>query len=446
MEPFKNQADGHLKRALTVSDLIIYAMIYMLPISPFSLFGIIWNVSSGLVPLVYVASMVAMVFTARSYMVLCTEFPSAGSAYTYTQKGIGDFAGFIAGWVVFLDYIIAPGLLCIVSAAAMNSFMPFVPRWSWILLFLGTGTGLNLVGINITAKYNRVFLYLMLGVLAIYLGAGLYALHSGKGHGTLTLAALYSSDAFSWKGIATGVLIGSTNFLGFDAVTTLGEEVKHEQRHLLGRSGMTALFITAFLYVFQTWITADLAPGAVIHSADTAFYDISHYAGGNWLFALTSISTAAAFGIPCTIVCQSAIARIIFAMGRDRQLPHFFARVSPRSQQPWVANLFVAGVSLIVALVFQTRLDELALFQNFGALTAFALVNLALIGYFWFKKGSRDVVNHLVMPLIGVAIILALLFAMRPATLTLGLTWVTCGLVYYGFMHFVLGRKVALEA
>ena len=445
VQVFSSPEELNLKRALGVSDLIVYGMVYMLPIAPFALYGIIGGVSNGLVPLVYLASLIVMMFTARSYMLMSAEFPTAGSTYTYTQKGINEFAGFIAGWVVFLDYILAPGLLSIVSAAAMNAFVPFIPRWTWILLFVGIGTGLNLVGVDIGAKYNKIFLFLMMIVLLIYMGSCGYALMHGKGHGTLTLAALYSRHAFTWGGLATGVLIGSTNFLGFDAITTLGEEVKHDQKHLLGFAGMATLLIIGFLFIMQTWVTADLAPGAHIRSLDTASYDIAQYAGGSWLFGLTSISTALAFGVPCTIVSQSAIARIIFAMGRDRQLPHVFSRLHRKSQQPYVANLFVAAVSVIVALIFQNHLDEIALFQNFGALTAFALVNVSVVNYFQIKNRSRHHINHLVVPLIALGIILALLFSMRQATLTLGLTWLMLGIIYYCVMRFVLGRKTALE-
>jgi amino acid transporter len=445
MEVLIDQDKINLKRTLSVWDLIVYGMVYMLPIAPFAMFGIIGNVSNGLVPLVYFLSLIVMLFTARSYMVLSAEFPLAGSSYTYTQKGLNDFAGFLTGWVVFLDYIISPGFLCIVSAAAMNSLVPAIPRLVWILVFVGAGTGLNLVGVNVTAKYNRIFLYIMLAVLLVYMGASIHALYSGKGHGGLTFASLYSPKTFTWGGVGVGILIGSSNFLGFDAVTTLGEEVKHDHKHLLGFAGMATLLIIGFLFITQTWVTADLAPGAIIKSPDVAFYDIAYYAGGNWLFALTSISTAVAFGIPCTIVSQSAISRIIYAMGREGQLPRILARLHPKTQQPYVANLFVAAVSLVIALAFRDRLDELALFQNFGALTAFALVNASLIGYFWFKKRQHNIIRHMIMPLIGLAIIGVLIIAMRSTTFLFGCIWVACGLTYYSFMRFALGRKVALD-
>jgi ABC-type antimicrobial peptide transport system permease subunit len=105
----------------------------------------------------------------------------------------------------------------------------------------------------------------------------------------------------------------------------------------------------------------------------------------------------------------------------------------------------VAGVSLVVSLAFQDHLDDLALFQNFGALSAFMLVNVSLIGYFWFKKGSRNILSHMVLPLVGLAIIVALMSSMRIATLQMGVTWLALGLLYFLVMRFALGRKVAIE-
>ena len=438
-------AKGELKRALTVTDLIIYGMVYMLPIAPFALFGIIDNVAHGYVALAYVLSAVALSFTARSYMVLSKEFPAAGSVYTYATKGLSPVAGFFAGWLVFLDYIISPGALAVISGAAMNSFVPAVPRWAWIFAFVGLGTSLNLVGVNITAKANKIMLFAMLVVLVIFLVVGSIALYGGKGHGHITLASVYSATTFRWGAIGTAVLLASSNVLGFDAITTLGEEVRHDQRHLLGFAGMTTLVLMIALFVIQTWLATDLAPGAVIHSPDTAFYDIALYAGGPWLSALVSIGAALSYGIPCAIVSQTAISRIIFAMGRDRQLPHIFARVGKKSRQPYVANLFVAIVTLTLALFFQNQIDALVLFQNFGAFSAFALVNISVVGYFWVKQGARRVVPYLIMPLIGLMIILTLLAAMRPAALHLGAIWLTIGALYWLFQQKVLGRQVALE-
>ena len=435
-----------LRRALRFQDLVIYGMVFMLPIAPFSLFGIVQHVSHGMVPLAYILGAAIMAFTARSYGLLSSAIPLAGSVYTYTRLGINEHVGFIAGWLIFLDYMIAPGLMYVISAASLHDLFPVIARWEWIVLFTVAGTGVNIVGIQFAARANKIMLYAMLVVLAVFMAMGLMALAAGKGNGGLTFRSLFNARAFSWPAMGTAILISSTNFLGFDAITTLAEEVVPERRHLLGNAGLITLAIIVTLFVSQSWIAADLAPGIKSLNDDTAFYDIAFYAGGRFLHALTSISVAFSFGIACAVVCQSAIARILFAMSRDRQMPAFFARVHPKTQQPYMANLFVGVVSLILALVFKDSIEELALFQNFGALSSFCLVNTAVIGFFWVKHGERRVISYLILPLIGLFTTLVLLLTMRRETLELGAVWLTGGALYYACLRFFLQRPVTIQA
>ena len=86
-----------LKRALSLSDLLVYGLVFIAPIAPFSVFGFVFNASSGMVPLVYMVGLGAMLFTALSYMIMSRTFPVAGSVYAYAGRGIGESAGFLAG-------------------------------------------------------------------------------------------------------------------------------------------------------------------------------------------------------------------------------------------------------------------------------------------------------------------------------------------------------------
>ena len=434
-----------LLQALNFQDLVIYGMVFMLPIAPFSLFGIVQNASHGLVPLAYLLGAIVMAFTARSYGLLSAEIPLAGSVYTYTRLGINETVGFIAGWLIFLDYMIAPGLMYAISSASLHELLPMIDRWQWIVAFTILGTGMNIAGIGFAAKANKAMLYAMLLVLAIFMGVGLTALYHGKGNGSLTMGSLFDSHRFAWPAMGTAILISSTNFLGFDAITTLAEEVRPEKRHLLRWAGLLTLAIIVVLFVMQSWIVADLAPGVKAGGDDTAFYDIAYYAGGRFLRVLTTTSVALSFGIACAVVCQSAIARILFAMGRDRQMPSVFARLHPVTRQPYVANLFIGAVSLLLALAFRDDIEALVLFQNFGALSCFCLVNVAVVGYFWVKKGERHPISHIVMPTIGLVITLLLLLAMRRQTLELGGAWLIAGGVYFCVLRFVLHRSTAIE-
>src|SRR5436190_887181 len=136
-----------LKPALKFADLLMYGIVFMIPVAPFAIYGYVAAASAGMVALAYLVGLVAMFFTALSYKVLSEDFPITGSVYAYAQRGIGDAAGFIAGWMLILDYLLIPALTYVVAAAALHQLFPVLPRWIWIVVFLGIGTATNYVGV-----------------------------------------------------------------------------------------------------------------------------------------------------------------------------------------------------------------------------------------------------------------------------------------------------------
>ena len=95
----------------------------MVPIAPFGIFGSVFQGSGGMVALAYAIGMVAMMFTALSYSQMSRAFPMAGSVYTYAGRGIAAPVGFLAGWMILLDYVLVPGLLYLIAGVAMNSLI-----------------------------------------------------------------------------------------------------------------------------------------------------------------------------------------------------------------------------------------------------------------------------------------------------------------------------------
>ncbi|HTK97989.1 MAG TPA: amino acid permease, partial [Pseudomonadales bacterium] len=107
-----------LKRSLGLGDLLVYGLIFIVPGAPISVFGIVFNASGGMVPLVYIVGAVAMLFTAASYVTMSRHYPVAGSVYAYAGRAIGEKVGFLAGWIMLLDYLLLPTLIYILCAVA----------------------------------------------------------------------------------------------------------------------------------------------------------------------------------------------------------------------------------------------------------------------------------------------------------------------------------------
>ncbi|MBE3011694.1 APC family permease [Microbispora sp. NEAU-D428] len=440
-----------LRRSLSFADLLIYGLIFMVPIAPFGIFGSVFQSSGGMVALAYVIGMVAMAFTALSYAQMARAFPMAGSVYTYAGRGIAAPVGFLAGWVILLDYVLVPALLYLVASAAMTSFVPGVPIWVWLIAFIVLNTVVNYLGIEMTARMNKIMLVAELIVLAIFLVVGIVALAQGKGHGN-ALSPLFDSSTFSWPLAFGAVSVAVLSFLGFDGISMLAEESRESTRRL-GRSMVFALALAGALFVVQTWVAALLAPNRadLLTNGDpggTAFYDTAEYAGGHWLSVLTAVATAVAWGFANSLVAQAATSRLLFAMARDRQLPKFLGKVHPKHKVPVNATFLVAGVSLVLGLFMSTRKDGITLLGslvNFGAMTAFLALHVSVVVHYVVRHRSRDWWRHLVAPAIGFLILLYVVINAKVAAQVLGFVWLAIGIVIL-VGSSLMGRRPTLSA
>ena len=124
----------------------------MVPIAPLAIFGMVFNGTKGMVPLMYVIGLVAMIFTALATRRCREAFPIAGSVYSYAGRGINDKVGFFAGWAILLDYLLVPTLLYVFAAESMVGLFPGVPRWIWAIVFVLVNTVDQLLGIESPAR------------------------------------------------------------------------------------------------------------------------------------------------------------------------------------------------------------------------------------------------------------------------------------------------------
>ena len=433
-----------LRRVLTTGDLIIYGLVFMVPIAPFSVYGFVWDDAKGMVPLAYLVGLVGMIFTAMSYAAMSRAFPVAGSVYSYAQRGLSELAGFFSGWLILLDYILVPALLYLFSAIALQPMLPQVPEWLWLVGFVSFNAAVNMIGIEFTARANRCMLVIELVVLALFVVLGLLALYGGHGAGRLTLKPVYDPSVFSFATVAGATSIAVLSFLGFDGISTLSEENRGNQ-NAIGRATVLSLLLVGALFLLQTWIATDLARGMQFSSPGTAFYDIARLAGGVWLERIVLLAVVLANGIANAMAAQAATSRILFAMARDHKLPAVLATVHPRFQTPYISTLLVALVSLLVGVFFSNRVDDLTRIVNFGALTAFLLLHLSVINHYFIRQHSGRWLAHLASPLVGLLVIAYVLYQMDTSAKIMGGCWIALGVIYYLVLTFVVKRPPELR-
>lgn len=430
-----------LSRSLTTKDLLVYGLIFMVPIAPFGIYGEVMVGSQGMVALAYLIGMVGMIFTALSYARMSEAFPMAGSVYSYAGRGINQYVGFIAGWAILLDYILVPALLYVVSATALQGMWPAIPGWVWLVVFIAINTVINYFGIKFTARTNWIFLIFELAVLLIFLVVGITAIANGVNGATFSFDPFYNPDTFSMSVVMGAVSIAVLSFLGFDAISTLSEESAGGPKSV-GKATILSLLIVGVLFMVQTWVAALIYPDFnSFKDIGTAFYETATIAGGEWLGVLTAIATALAWGIADALVAQVAISRVLFSMGRDRKLPKFLAKVHPKYKTPYASILVVAVISLIVGLIFMGDIGILSSFINFGALTAFLFLHVSVFVYYIYKSKSKNYWSHLVLPLIGFAIIAYVWINLATQAKLLGLSWLAIGVIVA--IYFAVKKKDA---
>src|SRR6202047_2142124 len=116
-----SSAAPRLRRTLTLWDLIFYGIVLIQPIAPVPLFGVAQKLSDGHFATIILVAMFAMMITAFSYGRMAALYPAAGSAYTYVGRGLNPHLGFLAGWAMFLDYLLQPLINTVWIAAAMHN-------------------------------------------------------------------------------------------------------------------------------------------------------------------------------------------------------------------------------------------------------------------------------------------------------------------------------------
>ncbi|MFD0416124.1 APC family permease [Streptomyces sp. NPDC127108] len=431
------KGDG-LRRSLGFRDLVVYGLLFIAPMAPVGVFGTLDAKSHGAVALVYVIATIAMAFTAFSYAQMVKVVPQAGSVFAYARVGLGNGPGFVAGWMAMLDYLLIPAVAYLFSGIAMHELVPSVSRWVWTTIAVLLTTALNLWGVRPAARVGFAVLALEIVVLLVFVVSAVVVLaRDGAERGWLSpLTGDGTQGAFALSAVVGAVSVAVLSYLGFDAIASFAEEVTGGSAKV-ARAVLFCLALTGVLFVLQTYLVALLSP---VSSADlaanpgnqgSAFYSAVDSAVGDWLHDLVAVSKAigAAFA---ALAGQAAAGRLLFAMARDRRLPRLLSRTE--SGTPRVALLCAAAVTLVAAVWASRRddgMDHLVSVVDIGALTAFFLLHASVVGWFAVRRRGGEVSwwRHVLVPVLGAAIVVAVIVEASGSAQVVGAIWLGVGLV-----------------
>ncbi|MGO0059941.1 APC family permease [Brevibacillus fluminis] len=421
---------GSLKKTLKLWHVVVLGLGYLTPMTVFDTFGIVSQDTHGHVPTAYLIALIAMLFTAASYGKMVKEFPTAGSAYSYTSKAINPHLGFMVGWVSLLDYFFLPMINVLLAKIYLSAAFPGVPEWIWVVSVTLLFTLVNIRSVNLTANFNTLLVIFQILVTGFFVVLAIKALLSGKGAGTVATAEPFFSAGMTMPDLMAGAAVLCFSFLGFDAVTTYTEEAVNPTKTIPRGIVLVALIGGLIFTTASYFATAVIPDVSILQNPDSPSPEIAYLLGGAFfqsLFLAGAITGTIASGL----ASHTSASRLLFAMGREKVLPgSFLAYVHPRYSTP-INSIIVTGVFCLAAIWFD--LDTALSFINFGALTAFTAVNISVVIYFVVRKKQHSLgslIQYVLFPALGAGFVGYLWVSLDAQSITLGLIWAALGLGY----------------
>ena len=409
-----NKSGVGLNRSLGLRELVFMGLIMVQPTAPMPIFGVVFNEARGHVVSAILVGMLGMMCTAYSYGKMAQVYPSAGSAFTYVGRTLHPMAGYMTGWAMLLDYVLNPVICTIWCSKAAGNVLPMVPYAAWVCFFALLFTGLNLRRIQATARTNQLLTVAMGGVIGWMLVATRRSLQAPVNW----LQPFYDPAQFNWQNFSQGTSIAVLTYIGFDAISTLSEEVHDPRRNIL-RGTVLVCLIIGVLSAIEVYAAQLIWPvGRPFPDVDTAYVHVAGVAGGPWLFQTMNLTLLVAT-IGSGAGAMGAGARLLFGMGREGSLPRgVFGYLDPKSQVPSRNVLLIGALSLVGGFAVSYQLGAEML--NFGAFLGFVGVNVAALK----KHGWHPV------PAIGMLVCGFLWWKLSVIAKVVGGIWLAVGVVY----------------
>ena len=420
-----------LKRTLGLGGVVIIGIAWVTPLIVLATFGIIAQLSNGAAPTAYLITLAAMLFTAYSYgRMASVHYRTAGSAYTYVGREMGPRLGFLTGWLILLDYFFIPLVVWLIGAAYLSAQFPAVPAAVWILAFILITTALNVIGIRVTARANYLLVAFQLLVLGIFVALSI-AYFLGEDTGA-SLTSPFVNQDLTLSALAAGAAVAAYSYIGFDGLTLLAEET-HDPRRTIPRAMIIVVLFFGALFVGVSYFAQLVHPGGAFRDVNSAALELAKAIGGN-LFSSILLAGLIVGQFASGLAIQAGAARLLFAMGRDGALPRGLSHVLPRFRTPAIAITLI-GITGLGALFLDVTTSTS--FINFGAFSAFTLVNLSVIVYFLRhrpERGARGIILWIVLPLAGAVIDFYLLLNLDGRAKVIGLIWLALGVVWLAWL------------
>jgi len=389
--------------------------------------------------------------TAVCYAELASAVPVSGSSYSYAYATLGELPAVCVAACLLLEYGVSAAAVAVGWSQYLNELLGNLfgftlpdnlaqaPEQGGVLnlpavILVLLCTLLLIRGASESAKTNAVMVLIKIGVLVLFIVLGI----TGWNPDNLSPFA-----PFGLAGVTGAAGIIFFSYIGLDAVSTAGEEVKNPRR-TMPLAILGALVIVTTLYILTTVVAVAAQPYTQFEGQEAGLAAIlEKVTGQTW--PATMLAAGAVISIfSVTLVVLYGQTRILFAMARDGMLPELFHRVNKRTLTPVPNTIIVAAVICLLAGLIP--INFLAEMTSIGTLVAFLVVS---IGVMVLRRTHPELPRGFRVPFYPVTPILSILGCLwiikdlRAVTIWVFLIWLAVALVWYftyGIRHSHLGR------
>ncbi|WP_051853015.1 amino acid permease [Streptomyces aureocirculatus] len=399
----------------------------------------------------FVLAAVTCVFTAFSVAELGGAIPVSGSSYSFAYATFGERTAFLVGWCLLLEYGVSVSAVAVGWSQYLNELLDSLTGWRLpAALSAGPGDGgaVNLPavvvialaavllarGMRESARATAAMAVLKIGVLLLFLAIAFTAFRDGN---------LTPFAGAGVSGVTAGASLAFFSFIGFDAVTTAGEEVRDPRRNiplaiLICIGVVTLLYVAVALAAVGALGADEVAarPAALSLIVD----QVTGSAVGGGVIAFGAVVAIASV----VLAVMYGQTRVLMSMSRDGLMPRVFERVSPRTATP-AAGTWIVAAAVAVPAAFSS-LDVVVGLTTIGTLAIMAVVNVAVLALRRTHPGLKRTFRvplYPLSPLAGVGFCLYLIWGTGWSTWTQFAVFLAVGAgVYalYGRGHSRLGR------
>ncbi|WP_288530084.1 amino acid permease [uncultured Secundilactobacillus sp.] len=436
------ETDKKFAKTMSAFDLIALGIGAVIGTGIFILPGTVAATKAGPGTILsFVFAAVVCSFAAMCYAEFASAIPVAGSAYSYGNLVFGEIIGWILGWALILEYVLAVAAVSTAWGAYFKSFMtgfhvnipasivgPLDPahgsygNWIAIIIVLFISFMLSR-GMKASVRLNNIIVVVKIAIIILFIIVGAFYVKPTNWHPFMP---------FGMKGVFAGSAAVFFAYLGFDAVSSSAAEVKNPKRNMpIGIIG--TLIIATILYVGVSIVLTGMIRYTNLNVADPVSFALQ-VVHQNWAAGIIALGALAGmFTMMVTMIYSSS--RLIYSIGRDGLLPKFLGKLDKNGNP--IHSLVT--ITIVVAILGGfVPLDQLTNLVNIGTLIAFLAVSVGIIPLRHNKEIENnqgfEVPFYPVLPIISAILCLAMLTQLPAETWIASIIWFGFGLIlYFGY-------------